>query len=131
MLDFWLATWDILKQIISYLWTISSLVVSYLMIPLFFLISICRSNETRQSIFTCGRTKHKKNQLSKEFKDLVLSMIAYDASERPSLTELKEKPWVISSEGLPTLIEVKNEMSALKHEFTVKEIQNVQNKIRY
>ena len=68
MLEFWLATWDILKQIISYLWTIIALVVSYLAVPFIILISCFKSSKARESIFTCGRTKHKKKELSKEFK---------------------------------------------------------------
>lgn len=32
--------------------------------------------------------------LSDEFKDLIIKMVSYDASKRPTISELKEHPWI-------------------------------------
>lgn len=34
------------------------------------------------------------SNLSDEFKDLILKMFSYDGSKRPTITELKEHPWI-------------------------------------
>jgi len=34
------------------------------------------------------------NNLSDEFKDLILKMFSYDGNKRPTISELKEHPWI-------------------------------------
>lgn len=58
---------------------------------------------------------------SDEFKDLVLSMMSYHFYDRPSIEMIRNHPWLRGE--VPCQEEIIREMSKLKKEFIIKEIQ--------
>lgn len=58
---------------------------------------------------------------SDDFKDLVLSMMSYHSYDRPSIDSIREHPWLKGE--VPSQEEIVREMSKLKKEFIIKEIQ--------
>lgn len=61
-----------------------------------------------------------KTDYSEEFKDLVVSMMAYHFYDRPSIRDIRNHPWLKGE--LPSSEEIVREMSKLKKEFIIKEI---------
>lgn len=57
---------------------------------------------------------------SDEFKNLVLSMMAYHFYERPDIKTIRNHPWLKGE--VPSQEEIIREMSKLKKEFIIKEI---------
>lgn len=57
---------------------------------------------------------------SKDFEDLVVSMMSYHFYDRPSIEEIKNHPWLKGE--VPTQEEIIREMAKLKKEFIIKEI---------
>ena len=58
---------------------------------------------------------------SDDFKDLVLSMMSYHFYDRPSIEKIRAHPWLRGE--VPSQEEIVREMSKLKKEFIIKEIQ--------
>jgi hypothetical protein len=58
---------------------------------------------------------------SDDFKNLVLSMMSYHSYDRPSIEDIRNHPWLKGE--VPTQEEIVREMSKLKKEFIIKEIQ--------
>jgi len=59
---------------------------------------------------------------SDDFKNLVLSMMTYHFYDRPSIEEIRNHPWLRGE--VPSQEEIVREMSKLKKEFIIKEIQS-------
>lgn len=58
---------------------------------------------------------------SDDFKDLVLSMMSYHYYDRPTIEKIRYHPWLRGE--VPSQEEIIREMSKLKKEFIIKEIQ--------
>ncbi|CDW80083.1 protein kinase domain containing protein [Stylonychia lemnae] len=61
-----------------------------------------------------------KTDYSKDFKQLVLSMMSYHFYDRPTIKDIRNHPWLKGE--IPTQDEIVREMSKLKREFIIKEI---------
>jgi serine/threonine protein kinase len=64
---------------------------------------------------------HKQDDFSPEFKDLVLKMIAYNMLDRPSISQIKQHPWLKGP--TPSSTQVKAAMSRLKSKFIEREVE--------
>lgn len=56
-----------------------------------------------------------------DFKDLVVWMMQYHFYDRPSIKDIRNHPWLMGE--IPSQDEIVREMSKLKKEFIIKEIQ--------
>lgn len=72
--------------------------------------------EQKEEVVTESRKDY-----SDDFKDLVISMMAYHSYERPSIAKIRNHPWLKGE--VPSQEEIVREMSKLKKEFIIKEIQ--------
>lgn len=76
-----------------------------------------KDEEVKEEVVVNAKTDY-----SKDFKELVLSMMSYHFYDRPSIHDIRNHPWLKGE--IPLQDEIVREMSKLKREFIIKEIQH-------